>query len=107
MNLIDHEKFVEKLPHGSGIDCNWEVFERKDGKTTFKNFFHAMDEHGYYDGYMPFQFTVSFNGREFFASLIRCNENKRRSFFGLKDSLNDTIDYAISTINFDQVKKED
>lgn len=107
MTLVDSEKFIELLPHGSGIDCKWEAKERTDGKTTFKNYFHAMDEHGYYDGYMPFQFTVSFNGRGFEMTPIRCNDSKRKSFYGLSDYLDDTIQYAISNITFDMVKKEE
>ncbi len=103
-NVIDPEKFIQFLPHGSGINCDWSYTKRADGKITFKNSFHAMSEHGYYDGYMPFQFTVyPLPNESFSISHIRCNENKRKSFYGLSEYLEDTIHYAVSQISLKDV----
>jgi len=102
---IDPELFIEELPHGSGIDCEWEYTEHKNGKVTFKNYFHAMDEWGGYDGYMPFKFTVFYDpdSDQFDFQRLICDENKRRSFFGLKDYLEDTLYTTIvSNINPDK-----
>ena len=107
---IDPELFIKELPSGSGIDCEWEYIEHKNGKVTFKNFYHAMNEHGYYDGYMPFKFTVFFNKDDncFDFGRLLCDENRRKSFFGLKDYLEDTL-YAAIVGNIDvdkHLKKE-
>ena len=52
MKSINPEKFINCLPHGSGIDCSWGYTDHKNNKITFNNSFHAMNEHGYYDGYI-------------------------------------------------------
>ena len=108
---IDPELFIEELPHGSGIDYNWEYIEHRNGKVTFKNWYHSMDEWGGYDGIMPFKFTVFYNHikDQFDFNRIVCNENTRKSFFGLKEYLEDTI-YACIVGNIDpnkHLKKED
>ena len=50
---------VEKvLPHGSGIDYDWQIDVKENGNITCKNAYHRMDENGFYDGIFPF--TVRF-----------------------------------------------
>ena len=112
--VIDPELFIKELPSGSGIDCDWEYTEHKNGKVTFKNWYHAMNDGGYYDGYMPFKFTVFYNSdkNQFDFKRLICDENQRSSFFGLKDYLEDTL-YAAIVGNIDvdkhirKVKDED
>ena len=79
--------------------------KHKNGKVTFKNYFHAMDEHGGYDGYMPFKFTVFYDPikNQFDFNRIVCDESKRKSFFGLKEYLEDTL-YATIVGNIDPDK---
>ena len=94
---IDLTKLEEALPHGSGIDSAWEFQVRKNGNVVCKNSFHAMDEYGGYDSYMPFNFTVYYddiNNRLVFNHLV-CNESRRKSHLGLKDHLESIIDYAL------------
>jgi hypothetical protein len=50
----------EILPHGSGIDCEWEIEEVYTESFKCYNYFHVMDGNGYYCGYIPFQCTVFF-----------------------------------------------
>jgi len=79
-----------KLPHGSGIDCSY-TYEYFKNSMKVKNYFHAMDENGYYDGYMMFSFRITLTKNLTMAfSSILCNENRRPSFCGLKEYLNDT-----------------
>ena len=87
------------LPHGSGIDCDWEFTEHKNGHITCKNYYHAMNENGYYGGYMQFKFVVYLdNGKPTYNKII-CNENARVSFYGLTDYLEDTICQTLSEYN--------
>lgn len=55
---IDLDALRDALPHGSGIDADWEFRENADGSARCYNAWHAMNEHGYYCGWIPFAFTV-------------------------------------------------
>jgi hypothetical protein len=51
-------ELAEELPHGSGIDCQWDVDRTAHGNIYFHNEYHAMNDGGYYDGYYPFKVTL-------------------------------------------------
>ena len=60
-----HEDAIEeivknRLPSGSGIDSgNKFNFEKSTGeKLVIDSSFHAMDENGYYDGWIDYSVTV-------------------------------------------------
>lgn len=53
------EKFIQMLPHGSGIDCKWGHLWQKDGKLICNNSFHCMDYAGIYDGFAEFKLRLS------------------------------------------------
>jgi len=55
---IDLDALRDALPHGSGIDCDWTFHENRGGSVRCSNAWHAMNDHGYYCGYIPFAFTV-------------------------------------------------
>lgn len=86
------------LPHGSGIDCKWEI---EDMGKYFKclNSFHCMNEHGMYCGYAdftliipkknPLEFRLHFNGKD--SAYL----NER---YMLRDYLEDTFHYAIDDL---------
>ncbi len=57
---ITEEQLFDALPHGSGINCDWEIVECKVGFMAY-NSFHCMNEHGMYDGYADFYIVVSKN----------------------------------------------
>ena len=82
------ETFIESLPSGSGLDCKYEITCRKNGNTLVKSHFHAMTDDGFYDGFMPFYFIVY---PDMTISDVICNENKRASFYGLKEYLNEAF----------------
>lgn len=50
-------KIIIAMPHGSGIDCGWQCSETKQ-YFVFRNEWHAMDQNGYYCGYIPFNVYV-------------------------------------------------
>ena len=103
---INVEQLKEILPHGSGIDSDWEFEEHKNGNVTCKNYFHVMNEWGGYDGYMPFKFTLYLNkeNKIDFNKLI-CNENKRISYYGLKFYLEETIICALESYSVEKETK--
>ena len=62
---LNVELLEDELPHGSGIDCEWSIVDK--GKY-FRccNWFHAMDNNGYYIGYSEFSLIIpKKNPREF------------------------------------------
>ena len=113
--IISEERLLEILPSGSGIDCDWNIIIHDNGNVTAKNEFHAMNEAGFYDGYMPFTVKIFRHTKDVLNELkgpsvgktqvisrigdvdfkLFCNENARASFYGLKEYLNDTINYHL------------
>jgi len=57
-----YEEIIEDpnnmLPHGSGIDCDWEVKQCKNGRIICQNYFHKMDEWGGYCGFVGFKVEI-------------------------------------------------
>jgi len=116
--IIEESCLRDLLPHGSGIDSEWVITEHKNGNFTCENSFHSMDENGYYDGYMPFTVRLFRHTQNMYNPLkgplegkiqvvhrkndvdfsLSCNENKRRSFYGLKEYLNDTLYHALESV---------
>ena len=69
------EFFIDMLPHGSGINCDWGGnMPQSGGYVTFSNSYHCMDENGFYDGYQDF--FIRFLKTDF----IRLSEE----FYGVK-----------------------
>ena len=52
-------KIINILPHGSGIDYDWQVTRLKNGKVKASNAYHRMDANGFYNGILPFSVTFS------------------------------------------------
>lgn len=116
--IIDKENLLNLLPHGSGIDFNWEIIRHKNGNITAKNYFHAMNEYGYYDGIMPFKVLIYRSKKDRLNPLtgpcagkiqvlerkgdiqfkIVYNKKRKRSFYELGEYLYDTIRYSLETI---------
>jgi hypothetical protein len=65
------EVLAEKLPHGSGIDGNWTIYQKSNPNVYYaSNFYHAMDEFGGYDRCYDFTLKYTFNG---FDKVEPCN----------------------------------
>lgn len=54
INEIDWSAVREAMPHGSGIDLQWQIHVGRD-TVTMLNGFHGMDENGTYDGWLHFR----------------------------------------------------
>ena len=55
--LIDVLK--DELPHGSGIDGDWHINASKNGSyVVASNYYHAMNENGYYEGCADFRIII-------------------------------------------------
>lgn len=55
---LDLVALAKALPHGSGLDGNWFVGTNTRGTLVLQTEFHAMDEHGAYDGWRPIRATL-------------------------------------------------
>ena len=100
------EVFIDNLPHGSGIDCEWWGNMPKSGDyVTFGNSYHCMNENGFYDGYQDFfirilkvdfiRMALEFHKIKFYLHQPSVAIAKR-NFFALKDFIrNDfTLHYS-------------
>lgn len=50
-------EFAGGLPHGSGIDLDWNVSETNQ-YVYFGNSYHCMDDNGMYDGWQDFSIRI-------------------------------------------------
>lgn len=92
---INEDNVLEMLPHGSGIDCKWEVEEFKPSLVC-RNSYHVMNEHGFYDGYIDFSVRISRHEPLDFEVYFRTSSGRRYAKKnGLKDYLEDTIYWSI------------
>lgn len=122
------EILIKLLPHGSGIDCYWEFTWFKNGSLKCSNFFHAMNNDGYYVKYIPISikfFRHKKNEYSFYADKTKCQIIKKKDkldytiyapnydyhFYGLNDYLWDTMwylnylnkDWYLKTINKNEI----
>lgn len=117
---------LDALPHGSGIDCTWDVEVLKNGNVVFRNSYHGMDEGGYYDGWQDFSVVIFCHQRDVLNPLrdgvttqvlyrkgdldFRLEFNggtTRKSWaYGLKDYLYETIGYALSEAGIGKMRSE-
>ena len=49
------EALIYILPHGSGIDADWDVEYLKNGNIICRNAYHCMNQSGFYDGWIDFR----------------------------------------------------
>ena len=95
MKKLTTEKLAEILSHGSGIDGTWYIEEMK-GYFKAVNFYHCMDENGFYDGYADFSLIIPksnpTNFRLHFHGQTSQYKNKR---YMLREYLEDTFYYDL------------
>jgi hypothetical protein len=53
------KQFMDKLPHGSGLDSDWILEDSTEEKLVFRMGYHVMNENGYYDEWIDFTLTVT------------------------------------------------
>lgn len=100
-NTLKIYDVVIQLPHGSGIDADWklEVLE-SENKVRVNNSFHALNETGYYVGWVDFYYEFDMNGN-YLATW--CNQDNIKALQAddnvylddLKDYLEQTIDLSL------------
>lgn len=83
--------------HGSGWDGEWEVHE-----TSNKNFvctigYHAMDEHGCYDGWFDVKVHLKRNFEEFKIKFT-ASQYHRRKYLWDKDYYFDTVNNILDDV---------
>lgn len=92
--LIDHcEK--EHLPSGSGIDSGTKVDSDRstDEKIVLTSSYHAMDENGYYDGWIDFTVTVK---PSLIHNIILSITRRFGKYTDLKEYLYDVFNTALT-----------
>ena len=89
---------LNKLPHGSGIDCKWEFTWLVNGKLLAINAFHCMNDAGYYEGFADF--TVKLNApfgdqQDFNLSFSGDRAKRLNKKHMLREYLEETLHYAL------------
>ena len=81
------EAIENVLPHGSGINYDWEI-TTKGNKLYVHNAWDYMDENGFYDDVFPFVVCYE-NGRFKYLHFIGCTRSQYRKieYAGLRDYL--------------------
>jgi len=90
-------ELINYLPHGSGLDSDWNIdFNKSHGnKLVFYMGYHAMDENGYYDGWIDFTLIVKPSLIHGITLHIRGNFGKYQD---IKDYLYDILRYSLESI---------
>ncbi len=112
MNEILEERLLQTLPHGSGIDGKWHV-STNNNYIVCTNFWHCMNEYGFYDGFIDFTVKFKLLDQALFCPLdftLHANNWKHNRYkiekywkqLGVKEYIEDTIYYAM-----EQFYKED
>ena len=95
------EKWTDKikaylglLPHGSGLDGQWDIdyARSREDHIVLTMSYHAMDENGFYDGWIDFSLTITPSLQLGFKLNIRGNFGK---YGDVKDYLYETLDAAL------------
>lgn len=98
---IWQDKILNALPHGSGIDWDWRIiYNKRTGKFTATNYYHAMNEWGGYCHVYPIKLKLYVNhlGEVKIASLNHPHEYSCCGY-QLFDYIYETIDYSLSELN--------
>ena len=103
------EAIKDKLPHGSGIDCDWNIQLQKTNYARFvcKNSFHCMDEYGGYCHWQDFTVIVDWKWSKqthtdhpehsFVLDRLEFNGRLHACAWGLREYLYDTLVYSLES----------
>lgn len=92
---LTQEQVLNFLPHGSGINCDWQMDENRK-YFLFKNSFHTMNENGMYDDYCDFTLKVSKeNTRDFELTFQGTKSHYLNRKYFLREYLEETFAYAL------------
>ena len=95
-DLIEHV-LLAILPHGSGIDCNWNFDWFDNGKVRASNSFHCMNDAGMYDGYADFSLVIPVVQpmSAFRLAFHGATAHRKARRYDLRDCLAETIYHAL------------
>ena len=94
--MLTLDELEKVLPHGSGIDYDWELEER--GEYIYaKNAYHYMNEYGFYDGILPFTIRFRKDNLKIFSLHFHVNSagRYRVNKGGVREYIKDTIYYYL------------
>jgi hypothetical protein len=97
------QKLIDVLPHGSGINCDWEYDVPETSNTVrLSNSYHCMDEAAYC-GYSDFTLIIDPNtderGLYDFKLQFNGSQSQRLNYkYGLREYLEDTLGQALNDI---------
>ena len=94
-SLDDVKEFCDKL-HGSGINYNWHIEDKKSVITAYNNY-DSMNEAGMYDYVIPFK--ISFPKHKPMRDFKLFISGYAARKYMLKEYLEDTIVYTIDFID--------
>ena len=93
--MFTEKKLKEILPHGSGIDCTWEI-EDKGKYFKASNSYHCMNETGYYVGYADFSLIIPKKDWKNFRLHFHGNYSHYLNYrFMLRNYLEDSFVFAL------------
>jgi hypothetical protein len=105
------ESLLEKLPHGSGINGDWNIFQKANPNVYYaSNYYDSMTEYGMYDRVYPFTARYIYHGKNASEPCQYCNGKGVRSVMELQKNhypnktLEETIEFLES--RFIMVNKE-
>ena len=86
-NDKNYEQLIGILPHGSGINYDYEI-EQKGKRIYIRNAWDYMDEYGCYDEVFPFVVCYE-NGQFKYLHFVGCTRSQYRKieYAGLRDYL--------------------
>lgn len=96
------EKYIDRfLPHGSGIDQQWET--GTNGKNLYAfNAYHCMNDNGMYDGWARFYLVIPLKSTNLADDFKLHFEGSDSQYMNqkhmLRDYLEDTFHYALSQV---------
>jgi len=56
--VVDLAKLASTLPHGSGIEGDWNITITRNGDAVVTGEYHRMNDGGYYCGWVTFRFSI-------------------------------------------------
>ena len=84
--------YLDELPHGSGIDCDWHATLNTTGKVVAHNSYHVMNEWGSYVGWADFSIRWAPGNFDTFRLMFHGPESQYLArYYGLRDYLEDVL----------------
>ncbi len=65
--------------HGAGIDCDYELLQNNTS-VLLCNYFHCMNEDGYYDGWLNFIVRINKKTQNISIQYLQPNHNTYRKY---------------------------